>query len=136
MAPKSAVTSLAKTCEAIANGRFDDVDDLYQVITDTESPEDIRALAESFAGMVVQVEAREFHSSQLISDLQATKRKLEAAEQRLRKENVVLRSKLQKYDVAYDKDEAASEVEKVAESEYFKNLQAQARSLRARFKST
>jgi len=136
MSMQGAIASLAKTCEAIANGRFDDVDDLYGVITNEEVPAEIRALAESFAGMVVQVEAREFHSTQLISDLSETKRQLEIAEAKLRKENAELKTRLDKFEVAYDKTEAQMEVQKVADSDYFKSLQSRAQDLRSRFKSS
>ncbi|GGB45793.1 hypothetical protein GCM10011316_17350 [Roseibium aquae] len=136
MTMEAALASLAKTCEAIANGRFDDIDDLYEVITNEAVPGEIRALAESFAGMVVQVEAREFHSSQLISDLSETKRQLEIAEAKLRKENAELKTRLDKFEVAYDETEAQMEVQKVAESDYFKSLQSRAKQLRSRFKSS
>jgi len=136
MSMQGAISSLAKTCEAIANGRFDDIDDLYGVITNEDVPSEIRALAESFAGMVVQVEAREFHSTQLIDDLSETKRQLEIAEAKLRKENAELKTRLDKFEVAYDKTEAEMEIQKVAESDYFKSLQSRAQDLRSRFKSS
>jgi hypothetical protein len=49
------------------------------------------AFAETFASMVVQIEAREFHANQLISELRETQRQLEAAQLRLRQENTDLR---------------------------------------------
>ena len=58
---KSAIESLAATCEAIAKGHFEEVEDLFDMVSDAAVPEDIRGLAEIFAGMVVQIEAREFH---------------------------------------------------------------------------
>ncbi|MCK7614006.1 hypothetical protein [Roseibium sediminicola] len=132
---KPALASLARTCEAIANGRFDEVDDLFQVITDMSVEDDIRALAETFSGMVVQVEAREFHSSQLIAELTETKRKLEAAEARLRKENAELKTRLDKFEVTYDKEQAKMEIEEVSDSDYFRSLQSRAKDLRSRYKS-
>ncbi|GAB2184746.1 hypothetical protein [Roseibium sp. LAB1] len=132
---KPALASLARTCEAIANGRFDEVEELYQVITDNGVEADIRALAETFSGMVVQVEAREFHSSQLISELTETKRQLEAAEAKLRKENAELKTRLDKFEVTYDQEQAKAEVEQVSESDYFRSLQSRAKDLRSRYKS-
>lgn len=132
---KPALASLARTCEAIANGRFDDVDELFQVITDTTVEADIRALAETFSGMVVQVEAREFHSSQLISELTETKRRLEAAEAKLRKENAELKTRLDKFEVTYDEEQAKMEIEEVSDTDYFRSLQSRAKDLRSRYKS-
>lgn len=133
-AMQPAITSLAKTCEAIANGRYEDVDGLFDVITNENVPEDIRALAETFSSMVVQVEAREFHSSQLINDLTETRRKLELAEAQLRKENAELKTRLDKFEVAYDEQEAKVEVEKVADTDYFRSLQSRAKSMRSKYK--
>lgn len=132
---QQAIQSLARTCEAIASGRFDDVDELFDIITNDALAPEIRALAETFSGMVVQVEAREFHSSQLIEDLTETRRQLETAEARLRKENAVLRTQLDKYDVVYDETQAEMEVQQVTESEYFRSLQARAKSLRSKYKA-
>ncbi|GAB2206481.1 hypothetical protein ROS1_32980 [Roseibium sp. ROS1] len=131
---KPALASLARTCEAIANGRFDEVEELYQVITDEGVEHDIRALAETFSGMVVQVEAREFHSSQLIAELTETKRQLEAAEAKLRKENADLKTRLDKFEVTYDKEQAQAEIEQVSDSDYFRSLQSRAKDLRSRYK--
>lgn len=130
-----AIKSLATTCEAIAHGRFDDVDELYDVVTNEGVPEDIRALAETFAGMVVQVEAREFHTSQLIADLTETRRQLEAAEAKLKKENAALRTRLDKLDVTYNEQQAELEIQEVTESDYFRTLQSRAKSLRSKFKT-
>lgn len=134
MPTQSAIASLARTCEAIANGRYEDVEELFDVITNQDVPEGIRALAETFSSMVVQVEAREFHSSQLIHDLTETRRKLELAEAKLRKENADLKTRLDKFEVAYDKQEAKLEVEKVADTDYFRALQSQAKSMRSKYK--
>lgn len=131
----AAIASLAKTCEAIANGRFDDVEELYDVITNDALPADVRGLAETFSGMVVQVEAREFHANQLIADLTETQRRLEAAEAKLRQENADLRTRLDKLEVTYNEAEAKIEVEQVAESDYFRSLQSRAKSLRSKYKT-
>ena len=131
---KSAVESLASTCEAIAKGQFDDIDDLFAVVSDMDVSEDIRGLAESFAGMVVQVEAREFHANQLIADLKETQRQLQAAQQQLKRENTDLRERLKKLDVEYDETQASLEIAEIVESDYFRELQQRAKSLRTKFK--
>ncbi len=130
-----AIAGLAVTCEAIAGGRFENIDRLFEIVSDPDVPDDIRGLAEAFAGMVVQVEAREFHASQLIADLKETQRQLEAAQQRLRSENSDLRQRLRKLEVRYDEAEASREVTEIAESDYFRALQQRAKSLRSKYKA-
>lgn len=132
---KGPIESLASTCEAIAKGRFEDIDGLFDIVADTDQPDDIRGLAETFAGMVVQIEAREFHSGQLITELKETQRKLEAAQRRLKDENTDLRQRLRKLDVSYDEQSASEEVREIAESDYFRELQDRAKSMRSRFKT-
>lgn len=131
---KSAIESLAATCEAIAKGRFEEVEDLFDIVSDEAVPEEIRGLAEIFAGMVVQIEAREFHANQLITDLRETQRQLEAAQQRLKRENTDLRHRLRKLEVQYDETQAHREVTEIAESDYFRELQQRAKSMRTKFK--
>ena len=131
----SAIQGLAATCEAIAGGRFEDVERLFGIVSDEAVPEDIRGLAETFASMVVQIEAREFHANQLIAELRETQRQLEAAEKRLRRENTDLRFRLRKLEVQYDEAQASVEVSEIAESDYFRELQQRAKSMRTRFKT-
>lgn len=130
-----AMEGLAATCEAIAQGRFEAVDLLFEIVGDEAVPEDIRALAETFGSMVVQIEAREFHAQQLIADLRETQRQLEAAEKQLRRENADLKQKLKKLDVHYDQTQASVEIQEIVESDYFRELQSRAKSLRSKFKS-
>lgn len=131
---RTAMASLVLTCEAIAHGRFDDMDQLFSIISDEALPSDIRELAETFAGMVVQVEAREFHANQLIEELRETQRQLETAQQALKRENLDLREKLKKLDVDFDEQQAEHEIQEIVQSEYFQDLQQRAKSLRQRFK--
>ena len=135
MKPASPIESLAATCEAIAKGRFEDIDGLFDIVSDMALPDDVRALAETFAGMVVQVEAREFHSSQLIAELKEAQRQLEAARRKLQSENSDLRQRLRKLDVRYDENQAIEEVREIAESDYFRELQERAKSMRSRYKT-
>lgn len=131
---RKAMVSLGSTCEAIAQGRFEDMEQLFGIVADETLPVDIRDLAETFAGMVVQVEAREFHANQLIDELKETQRQLEAAQNALRKENTDLRQRLKKLDVKFDEEQAEHEIREIADSEYFRDLQQRAKSLRSRFK--
>jgi predicted nuclease with TOPRIM domain len=131
---QSAVESLAVACEAIAHGNFDDAELLFNIVADETVPVDIRNLAETFAGMMVQVEAREFHASQLIADLKETQRQLEAAQQQLQRENTNLKQRLKKLDVTFDETQADLEIKEIVETEYFRELQQRAKSLRSKFK--
>jgi predicted RNase H-like nuclease (RuvC/YqgF family) len=129
-----AMQALATTCEAIAQGRFEAVDFLFEIVGDETVPDDVRALAETFGSMVVQVEAREFHSQQLIGDLRETQRQLEAAEKQLRRENADLKQKLKKLDVQYDEAQASVEIREIVDTDYFRELQSRAKMLRSKFK--
>jgi hypothetical protein len=130
----TAIEGLAATCEAIAGGRFEDIERLFAIVSNVEVPADIRGLAETFASMVVQIEAREFHANQLISELRETQRQLEAAQLRLRQENTDLRFRLRKLEVQYDTVQANREVTEIADSDYFRELQQRAKSMRNKFK--
>lgn len=132
---RKAMQSLAAICEAIALGRFEEVDLLFDMVADESLPIDIRGLAETFGSMVVQVEAREFHAHQLIADLTETQRQLEAAQKQLRRENADLKQRLKKLDVQFDQKQASLEISEIVESDYFRELQSRAKSLRSKFKS-
>ncbi|MCJ8518565.1 DNA-binding NtrC family response regulator [Pseudorhizobium tarimense] len=131
---RRAMGSLVSTCESIASGQFDDMEQLFAILANETLPTDIRELAETFASMVVQIEAREFHAHQLIDELRETQRQLEAAEQALRRENKDLKQRLKKLEVQFDQEQAEQEIREIAESEYFVDLQQRAKSLRQRFK--
>lgn len=132
---RKAMDSLAATCEAIAQGRFEEVDLLFEIVADEALPADIRGLAETFGSMVVQVEAREFHAHQLITDLKETQRQLEAAQKQLKRENADLKQRLKKLDVQFDEKQASLEISEIVETDYFRELQSRAKSLRSKFKS-
>ena len=133
--PEKAVHSLSSICEAIAKGQFDDVEKLFDIVADETLPSDIRHLAEAFASMVVQIEAREFHAQQLITDLKETHRKLDSAQKQLKRENKDLKKRLVELDVSFDEDQAQEEVREIAESDYFQDLRSRAKTLRSRFKT-
>lgn len=131
---RKAMGSLAATCEAISQGQFEDMDQLFGIVADETLPVDIRELAETFAGMVVQIEAREFHANQLIDELKETQRQLETAQQALKSENTDLKQRLKQLDVTFDEQQAEQEIREIADSDYFRDLQQRAKSLRSRFK--
>ena len=82
----------------------------------------------------MQIEAREFHANQLITELRETQRQLTAAQKRLRQENTDLRFRLRKLEVQFDETQASQEVSEIADSDYFRELQQRAKSLRTKFK--
>lgn len=129
------MNALASTCESIAQGRFEEIDMLYEIVANDTLPSDIRELAETFGSMVVQIEAREFHGKQLIDELKEAQRQLEAAQKQLVRENTNLKQKLKKLDVQYDESQAEIEIQEIVESDYFRELQDRAKSLRAKFNS-
>jgi len=129
------MNALASTCESIAQGRFEEIDMLYEIVANDALPSDIRELAETFGSMVVQIEAREFHGKQLIDELKEAQRQLEAAQKQLVRENTNLKQKLKKLDVQYDESQAEIEIQEIVESDYFRELQDRAKSLRAKFNS-
>lgn len=62
----------------VAGGRYKHVDDLLELTKPGKYPPAIGELAESFGMMLVQVEAREFHLEQIIEELAAKNKELEA----------------------------------------------------------
>ncbi|HTJ01145.1 MAG TPA: hypothetical protein VL492_00015 [Methylovirgula sp.] len=119
-------------CQAIARGDYDGLDSLFALTGATDVPSDIRDLAESFGSMVVQIEAREFHLSEMLSELKESNRKLAEAERKLAAENVTLRSEVTRLKIEIDQARKDDEVAEIADTEYFQDLQSRARSMRAR----
>jgi hypothetical protein len=126
------LTDLQLLCQAIARGDYDGLDHLFALTGAPEVPSDIRDLAESFGSMVVQIEAREFHLGEMLSELKESNRKLAEAERRLASENVTLRSEVHRLKIEIDQARKDVEVSEIADTEYFQNLQSRARSMRAR----
>lgn len=122
-------------CQAIARGDYDGLDSLFALTGATDVPNDIRDLAESFGSMVVQIEAREFHLSQMLSELKESNRKLAEAERKLAAENVTLRSEVNRLKIEIDQTRKDDEVAEIADTEYFQSLQSRARNMRARHHS-
>jgi len=85
---------LSELCREIAKGRRGDPDRLFELTKSGPYPEEVRELAESFGMMLVKVEAREFHLRKTIDQLNAVKREIESARDRLDRENAALRRNL------------------------------------------
>lgn len=66
---------LNKTCQKIANGRYDKEDArmLFELAKTGRYPSFLAELAESFGMMMVKVEAREYELNQNIEELEAAK---------------------------------------------------------------
>jgi class 3 adenylate cyclase len=62
----------------VAGGKYGHVDDLMELTKPDKYPPAIGELAESFGMMLVQIEAREFHLEQIIDELAAKNKELEA----------------------------------------------------------
>lgn len=63
---------------SVARGSYDQVDELLDLTKKDKYPEAIHELAESFSMMLVQLEAREFRLEQIIDELAAKNKELEA----------------------------------------------------------
>ncbi|MHB8885022.1 MAG: hypothetical protein ACYC5H_08015 [Methylovirgula sp.] len=129
------LVELQGLCQAIAQGQYDGLDNLFALTGAAEVPDDIRDLAEAFGSMVVQIEAREFRLGNTLQDLKESNRKLEEAQKRLASENVTLRSEVHRLKIEIDQTRKDVEVSEIADTEYFQSLQSRARSMRARQRS-
>jgi len=75
---------LVDLARKVAGGDYRQVDDLLELTRPGKYPPAIGELAESFGMMLVQVEAREFHLEQIIEELAARNRELEATMAKVR----------------------------------------------------
>ncbi|MEO1197929.1 MAG: hypothetical protein AAFX39_01655 [Pseudomonadota bacterium] len=123
-------------CDEIAGANYQNIDALFELTASDDAPAEIRDLAEAFGSMIVQVETREFSLSQVIEDLRETQRQLEEAQKQLVKENATLKTKVRRLQIEIDQSEKEREVSEIADSDYFQDLQSQARAMRARYKGT
>ena len=74
-----ALDRLIELTERIALGEWTEVDQVLAMAGNTATPPRIAALAEAFGMLVVQVEARQYHLSCIIADLERTQSELERA---------------------------------------------------------
>jgi class 3 adenylate cyclase len=72
------IPQLVDLTRKVAGGKYKHVDELFELTMPGKYPPAIGELAESFGMMLVQVEAREFHLEQIIDELAAKNKELEA----------------------------------------------------------
>lgn len=123
---------LLELCQEVAAGRYERVSDLLALTGDDALAPDMQALTEAFGLMVVKLEGREMRLSQTIEALQEARRQLEALHRQLERENVALRARVQEMSVEIDRTRRDQAVSAIVETDYFRELQTKARSLRAR----
>lgn len=78
------IGQLVELTRKIARGRYDDVDELFELTREGEYPPEIVELAEAFGMMIVQVEGREYRLEEIIQELEAKNRELEATLEKVR----------------------------------------------------
>ncbi|WP_018699502.1 hypothetical protein [Amorphus coralli] len=117
--------------QKVAQGDYDVFEEIAELAADDAAGE-LHGLAEAFGMMVVRIEAREFHLSGVIDELTEARRRLEDARQRLEKENGSLKAQVSELRIHVDREKKEQEVEAIVESDYFKDLQRRARTMRAR----
>jgi regulator of replication initiation timing len=126
------VTKLSGLCRSIAGGQYEGLDDLFALADNARVGVDLRALAEAFGLMVVQIEAREFRLSNTIEELEETSRQLRVAKEQLQQENTSLRTEMDRLRIEIDHGRKDEEVAEIIETDYFHDLQSRARALRER----
>jgi hypothetical protein len=125
---------LKVVCGRIAEGEYGDLDDLFTMTGASDIPAVISELAEAFASMAVQVEAREFRLTEMLAELNEANRQLAEAHKLIAKENEVLRDQVQRLRIEIDVARRDKEVSEIADTDYFQSLRTRAREIRERFK--
>ena len=87
---------LISVTEELAQGRFGQYDDLFELTKGGQYPALIARFAESFGMMAVKVEAREYRLEQIIEELRSTEAQLRVAQERLARENSTLKKNLRR----------------------------------------
>ncbi|MDQ0314303.1 hypothetical protein [Amorphus orientalis] len=128
----ASLARLQRISQEVAQGNYAVFSDIETLTSDADVTENVKELAEAFGMMVVRIEAREYHLSGVIDDLSEARRRLEDAQKRLQRENGSLRAEVNELRIHIDREKKDREVETIAESDYFKELQKRARSLRGR----
>jgi hypothetical protein len=127
--------NLKRVCGRIAEGEYGDLEDLFLMTGSTSLPPVISELAEAFASMAVQVEAREFRLNEMLAELNEANRQLSEAHKLIASENVVLRDQVQRLRIEIDYSRRDKEVSEIAETDYFQTLRSRAQEMRGRFKA-
>ena len=126
--------SLKGVCARVAEGHYDDLDALFSMTSAPDLPAIVHDLAEAFASMAVQVEAREFRLNEMLDELNESNRQLEEAHKKIASENAVLRDQVQRLRIEIDTGRRDKEVTEIAETDYFQTLRSRAQEMRARNK--
>ena len=88
-------TLFTELCGALAIGNYAESDRLFALTKEGTGPEELVRLAEAFGLMLVRVEAREYHNSQLVQELRAKNAELEALHAVLVEKNDALQKQMQ-----------------------------------------
>ncbi len=126
------LSRLRNVCDALAKGDYSGMDELFGMTIEDGIDRDLHELAETFANMTVQIEAREFRLSNMLAELKEAHRQLEAAHRSVTSENVTLRSQVQQLTIEIDQGRKEREVNEIVETDYFQMLQERARIMRQR----
>jgi hypothetical protein len=126
--------NLKGVCGRIAEGDYGDLDNLFLMTGSTDLPLVINELAEAFASMAVQVEAREFRLNEMLAELNEANRQLGEAHKLIASENAVLRDQVQRLRIEIDYSRRDREVSEIADTDYFQTLRSRAQEMRGRFK--
>jgi methyl-accepting chemotaxis protein len=127
--------NLKSVCERIAGGSYGDLDDLFEMTSAPDLPGVVNELAEAFASMAVQIEAREFRLTEMLADLNEANRQLAEAHKQISSENAILRDQVQKLRIEIDVTRRDKEVSEIADSDYFQSLRTKALEMRERYKT-
>jgi hypothetical protein len=127
--------SLKGVCGRVAEGHYDDLEALFTMTSAPHLPTDVNDLAEAFASMAVQVEAREFRLNEMLAELNEANRQLAEANKKVASENAVLRDQVQRLRIEIDVSRRDKEVSEIAETDYFQTLRSRAQEMRARHKA-
>jgi Mg2+ and Co2+ transporter CorA len=126
--------NLKRVCERIASGQYDDLDDLFAMTSASDLPLVVNELAEAFASMTVQVEAREFRLTEMLAELNEANRQLAEAHRQISSENEVLRDQVQRMRIEIDVSRRDREVSEIAGTDYFQTLRSRAQEMRGRYR--
>lgn len=125
-----ALDQLKSLCEAIAGGRYEEVDGLLAMTGDQALPETVRRLAEAFGMMIVRVEARELHLEETLAALTAAPGLLEQHNRSLAASNEALSAEVHRLRIDISSRDRA--VAEIADTDQFRAVQAMAKRLRDR----
>lgn len=127
---------LRELCGELARGDYGNIDSLFAMTIDDGAPAVVQELAEAFASMAVQIEAREYRLGEMLAELKEANRRLEEANRSVTTENVTLRSQVERLTIEIDQTRKEREVSAIVETDYFRGLQERAQAMRQRQRHT